>query len=362
MNETANHLRTRLRAILSNGLKEPVTDAQFDELARAVFAFQFEHNGVYRAYCQRLARTPKSVQHWQEIPAVPTGAFRDFVLTCFPVEEAEAQFHTSGTTAAKPGRHFFRSLELYDAAIGPNFAAHLLPDAARLPMWVLTPSPEEAPHSSLSHMMGVVRKEFGMADGDYYVADGSLQVEKLLRALCEAQWGHQPVFLLGTAFAFVRLFDHCLKQNLKFQLPEGSRAMETGGFKGRSRELSKPDLYALFEKLLGIPSCRVVNEYGMTELSTQFYDETMLVGRQSDVKRSPPWARVQVINPNTGKEAAPGERGLIRIWDLANFWSVMCVQTEDLGVLRADGFEVLGRAAGAEVRGCSLGAEAFSVA
>ena len=278
-------------------------------------------------------------------------------MTCFPVEEAVAEFHTSGTTGAKAGKHFFKTLELYDATIRSSFTAHLLPDAARLPMLILTPSPEEAPHSSLSHMMGVVANE----EAEFYVSGDELRLQKLVHDLLEAQWAHQPVFLLGTAFAFVHLFEHCEKEKLHFQLAESSRAMETGGFKGRSREMLKKDLYAQFQVFLGLSSSRVVNEYGMTELSSQFYDETLRTGVQTDVKTVPPWTRVLVVNPNTGREGAINERGVIRIYDLANLWSTMCVQTEDLGILREGGkFEVLGRAAGAEVRGCSLTAETLS--
>jgi len=326
----------------------------FERLTVEVFAFQFERNTVYRAYCEQQKLTPATVRDWRQIPAVPTSGFREFTLTCFPVEEAVAEFHTSGTTQAKAGKHFFRTPELYDAAIRSSFATHLLPDAARLPMMILTPSPEEAPHSSLSHMMGEVSGD----DAEFYVHGGELLAQKLARDLLEAQWAHQPVFLLGTAFAFVNFFDYCKKENLRFELTESSRAMETGGFKGRSREMSKTELYEQFHRWLGIPPLRVVNEYGMTELSSQFYDETLVVGHPSDLKASPPWTRVLVIDPSTGREAAPNERGLIRVYDLANLWSAMCVQTEDVGILREDGkFEVFGRAAAAEVRGCSLTAE-----
>jgi hypothetical protein len=350
-------LQTRLRDALAH---PELLD--FGHLSQEMFAFQFERNEVYRAYCEQQKRTPATVRDWREIPAVPTSAFKEFALTCFPSEEAVAEFHTSGTTRAKAGKHFFKTLELYEAAIRPNFSAHLLPDAARLPMFVLTPSPEEAPRSSLSHMMGVVMKEFGAPESDFYVSHDDLIVEKLVHDLLEAQWAHQAVFLLGTAFAFVHLFDYCAKQKLKFQLAEGSRAMETGGFKGRSREMTKTELHVQFETHLDLPSSRVVNEYGMTELSSQFYDESLRVGHQSDRKTVPPWARVLVIDANTGREAAINERGLIRVYDLTNLWSVMCVQTEDLGILREDGkFEVLGRAAGAEVRGCSLTAETLSL-
>jgi hypothetical protein len=229
-------------------------------------------------------------------------------------------------------------------------------------MMALTASPEKARHSSLSHMMGVVMREFGAEDSAFYVEGGQLLIEKLVQDLCEAQWAHQPVFLLGTAFAFVHLFDHLAEKNVKLELSPGSRAMETGGFKGRSREMPKAELYALFERFLGIPRARVVNEYGMTELSTQFYDLTMQAGRQTDVKETPPWARVVIIDPNSGREAAENGHGLVRVYDLANLWSIMCVQTEDLGIARQNGFEVLGRVAQAEVRGCSLTAETLRMA
>ena len=364
MNKTAMDLQRRVLDLIGRGVDAATADAEFNELAQAVFAFQLAHNTVYRAYCEQLKLTPSSVPHWKKIPAVPTSAFKDFTIACFPVAEAVAEFHTSGTTADKSGKHFFKTLKLYDAAIRPNFAAHLLPDNTRLPMLVLTPSPEDAPHSSLAHMMGQVVVDFGAAGSGFYVERGTLCVERLVRALREAEEARQPVFLLGTALAFVNLFDHLATSDCRFELSDGSRVMETGGFKGRTREMAKPDLYALFERRLGIPPARVVNEYGMTELSTQFYDDTLCrperasaSGRVSDLKRPPPWARVVIIDPHTGQEAKEGEQGLIRVFDLANLWSAMCIQTEDLGVAREDGFEILGRASGAEVRGCSLNAE-----
>ena len=320
----------------------------FNALALEVFELQRAHNPVYGAYCKRQP----PVSRWEEIPAIPTSAFKDVPITCFPAAEAVAEFHTSGTTRAKAGKHFFKTMELYDAAIVTGFsAAFIEPGYRRLPMCVLTPSPEEAPHSSLSHMMSVVMREFGETDSDYFVHAGALESERLARTLCEAQWAHQPVFLLGTAFAFVHFMDYCGKEDLRLQLPPGSRVMETGGFKGRSREVAPAELHALLERHLG--TSWIVNEYGMTELSTQFYS------RLHEPKHPPPWSRVLIINPHTGKVAAPGEIGMIRVLDLANLWSSLCVQTEDLGRVTDDGFEILGRAANAEVRGCSLTAEDF---
>jgi hypothetical protein len=164
--------------------------------------------------------------------------------------------------------------------------------------------------------------------------------------------------LLGTAFSFVHLLDSLTQQNLRFQLPPGSRVMETGGYKGRSRALPKAELHALITERLGVPPSHLVCEYGMSELSSQAYD--LVLGPASDpgaVVRCfhfPPWARAQIISPETGHEVTDGETGLIRVFDLANVFSVMAIQTDDLGIRHDDGFELIGRAELAEPRGCSL--------
>src|SRR5258706_11702578 len=180
MDKAASDLQQRVLELISRGVAQATTEAEFDRLAREVFVFQYERCAVYRAYCDRRKQAPQSVAHWKEIPATPTSAFKDFALTCFPVEQAVAEFHTSGTTREQSGKHFLATLELYHAAIGPNFAAHLLHDHVRLPMMILMPSPEELPHSSLSHMMGAVMQEFGADDSAYYVEGGQLLIEKLV--------------------------------------------------------------------------------------------------------------------------------------------------------------------------------------
>jgi hypothetical protein len=329
--KTALQLQQRIVAFIGGAAD------RFDSLAREVFAFQFEQNVAYRAFCERKNRTPENLADWRDIPAVPTSAFKETTVACFPVADAVAEFHTSGTTKVNTGRHLFRTLELYDAAITPNFAAHLFPEGARMTVLSLVP---DDPRSSLSHMARVLIREFGGAF-----------IEKLAPV-------NEPVCVLGTAFHFLSLFDG----GLSLRLPPGSRVMETGGFKGRTRDVTKPELYAMFEKHLGVPATHVVNEYGMTELSTQFYDDTLCVGGRSDLKHAPPWARVRVMDPQTGEKAAPGVPGLLRVYDLANLWSAMCVQTEDVGAQNGDGFILHGRARGAMPRGCSLNAEAMTEA
>ena len=125
--------------------------------------------------------------------------------------------------------------------------------------------------------------------------------------------------------------------------------METGGYKSRSRSLPKAELHSLITEWLGVPPSQVVCEYGMSELSSQAYDCELgkadrRVRSNSRIFHFPPWARAQVVSPETGREVAEGETGLIRVFDLANVFSVMAIQTEDLAVRRGDGFELIGRA------------------
>ncbi|MCA9736341.1 MAG: hypothetical protein KC645_01830, partial [Gemmatimonadetes bacterium] len=137
--------------------------------------------------------------------------------------------------------------------------------------------------------------------------------------------------------------------------PAGSRLMETGGFKGRRAAVSRDALRAAVEDRLGIPATHIVAEYGMTELLSQFYDPVLRTGGAvRGVFQGPPWVRTRVLDPDTLREQPAGVTGVLAHHDLANLHSVSAVLTEDLGVARADGFELLGRATGAELRGCSL--------
>jgi len=180
-----------------------------------------------------------------------------------------------------------------------------------------------------------------------------------------------PIGVLGTAFNFVHLLDELAARKLHFKLPRGSWTLETGGYKGRSRSLPKSELHRLIHDFLGIERNRIASEYGMSELSSQAYDRSLNEpgvegpppsGGASSVEpvtgprtfRFPPWARTQIVSPENGREVAEGEVGLIRVFDLANVYSVMAIETQDLAIRLGAGFELLGRAAQAEARGCSL--------
>ena len=312
------------------------TDATFEALALALFARQYDGCAPYRRLCDGKARTPDNVHRWRDIPAVPAQAFKVFDLSCVPVAEAVAVFHSSGTTGAQASRHFFDSdaLALYKVSLRAGFGAAFPARPYRL--WALMPDPQAAPRSSLSHMLAALDAERFFWDDD----------DTLAAALAEIR---EPVAVFGTAFAFVQLFDGT-KQD--WQLPPGSLIIETGGFKGRTREVTREELYALFGTRLGVPLENCHSEYGMSEMASQFY------GRGLDpVKRGPHWVRTRTIDLETGEDAAPGTPGLLRHYDLANWNSVQALQTQDLGTLKAGGFVLHGRAPDAEVRGCSLTVE-----
>jgi hypothetical protein len=368
---------TRLRAFMADSLKACEAqsdvrnfDQRFNTLALDLFSRQFALNSAYRRFCETRGVTPGLIAHWSRIPAVPAAAFKELEMTCLPPGQRTAAFHSSGTTSQQPSRHFHspESLELYRASLQPWFDRHVFSHRQKnstAPLF-LTPRPTLAPHSSLVHMFECLRVARG-AEEDSFLGelspDGawSLNVERVASVLCRAAAAQEPVALLGTAFNFVHLLDGLTERGLSLALPTGSRVMETGGYKGRSREMSKEELHTLIEQHLSVPRSGIICEYGMSEISSQAYDG--IAGKASSTTAArafqfPPWCRVQLVSPETTREVAEGETGLVRLFDLANAWSVMAVQTEDLAIRRGDGFELKGRAVAAEPRGCSLMAQA----
>ncbi len=396
VNKELSNFAARLREAISSGghcfvnaligqgsdeaLPSKLEDTTFKEFALELFELQFKHNAAYRKICEaRLPRqsvakagglAPKVVEHWTQIPAVPTAAFKELELTCLAPQERTTVFHSSGTTEQTPSRHFHsaESLKIYETSLLPWFLESVLPDLRftiyDLRLLCLTPPPTQAPHSSLVHMFETVRsRACESADRSFYgtvATDGSwvLDFDAVLAALDDNSKlkTQNPKLILGTAFSFVHLLDFLEEKNLRFNLPAGSRVMETGGYKNRSRTLPKEELHALITERLGVPPENIICEYGMSELSSQAYDgaASRITHHASRAFHFPPWARAQIISPETGREVADGETGLIRVFDLANVFSVMAVQTEDLAIRCGDGFELIGRAQFAEPRGCSL--------
>jgi hypothetical protein len=356
LSQFADRLRSRF-------FPEGPADDVFDQSARNLFALQFMRNSSYRKFCEACGTTPDTVVDWKSVPAIPASAFKEFELSCLPQEQRARVFYSSGTTEHRPGRHFHNaeSLAVYEWSLLSWFRAHVERGGRTT---FLTPTAAESPHSSLVHMFDVIRRDEG-GDESMFVGrmtnDGTwtLDFEAAIRRLETASGSRTRLNLLGTAFSFVHLLDQLAENKIRFQLPPGSVVLETGGYKGRSRVLSRPELHALITERLGIPAADIVCEYGMSELSSQAYDVRVRnaeCGIRNGERRFrfPPWARAQIISPETGREVAEGETGLLRIFDLANVFSVMAIQTEDLAIRRAGGFELVGRAARAEPRGCSL--------
>ncbi len=332
---------------------------------------------------------------------MPAAAFKELELTCIPPAERTHVFLSSGTTGQRPSRHFHNaeSLAVYEASLWTWLVQQLLRGLRfanyDLRLAILTPPPEQAPHSSLVHMFEIVRRKLGV-EANAFIGrvneEGSwlLDFASVTWAMECSRRDRKPMLLLGTAFSFVHLLDTLAETRIRFELPPGSRVMETGGYKGRSRSLPKAELHVLIAERLGVPLSHIICEYGMSELSSQAYDkrpepadvgdantlenarrQTSLLpfrGERAGVRADqsgkldpfarhlhfPPWARAQIISPETGRQVAEGETGLIRVFDLANVFSVLAIQTEDLGIRRGVGFELIGRVELAEPRGCSL--------
>lgn len=354
--DVARSLDARIERLIA---APSVDDAEFDAIAVDVFAYQYERDDPYRRYCDRFGASPAMVRSWRDVPPVPTTAFSAARLACFSPERTAIRFESSGTTGVTPSTHELENASLYDASLRAHYAACVLAAGDPLPLIALVPPFEESPNSSLSYM--VSRLAADAEDSTFLIRGGELDVDRAVAAFRSAQ---APVVVFGTAFAFVHLFDRVRATGARFALPVGSRVVETGGFKGRSREVPREQLYGAFESLLGVPRSYCVSEYGMCELGSQWYDANIAdiaAGRapRFDVKIGPHWARARVVDPVTADPVAQGEDGLIQIFDLSNRGSVASILTGDLGVARDGGIVLLGRHRGAPPKGCSIAADAL---
>ena len=360
----AYDLDERILALIRAWARGKGAAPPFEELALRLCAYQLATNRPYARFAAAqgitLARLPQTLL---EIPAVPAAAFKDATLATFDVRRAELEFHTSGTSGTASGRHFFERAALYEASFLAAFDRYVLPDEARLRYLNLVPNARYRPHSSLGYMMGHVSVVRGDGNAGWFLNDEApagtplaLEIDGFARALAAAIAERQPVCIATTAFAAVALVDALAERGLSFAAPAGSRIMETGGFKGRSRIVERGELYARLAAHLGIPEGRIIAEYGMTELASQYYDAPFSRGAAPRVKIAPPWLRTLAVDER-GCELPPGETGFLRHIDLANRSSVIAIDTEDRGYAQDGGIVLLGRDADAPPRGCSLDAE-----
>lgn len=346
-----------ITALLAFCESEDTTDADFERLALQVFAYQFTHNQPYRRFAVQRGRTPLSVRSWRDIPAVPITAFKDLTLSCCAPEQAERVFMTSGTTGSVRGCSYHPTLAVWDASMIPNFRRRFMQDLPRIRMGILFPDEQAMPNSSLAHYLAVAMRDFGTPDSAVMIGEAGLNMGRLLAALEAAEASGEPYALLGASFSFVHLLDELQRQGRRFALPPGSRVLDTGGFKGQSRELAADEFYDGLSAALGIPRDACINMYGMTELSTQFYDDGNAVC--PSLKSGPHWIRSRVVDPVTGRDLPEGTAGVLVHHDLAHFNCVAAILTEDAGIVEPGGFRLLGRVDGADSKGCSVAVEEF---
>ncbi len=370
-------LAEEILGILRRGVDEPLPDRDFNYLALRVFRFQCRSNQAYGGFVARRGVNPEQVRRWERIPFLPTRAFKSATLVSGAPENVERVFRTSGTTQGRGGRgeHHVLDLALYRESLLPNFKFHLLPEGGRrVRVLCLLPSPQAAADSSLSFMMGEVVRASGEEGSGFFVdPDGQIEVKSFRRSLQAAAGDPGSVLVAGTAISLVRWAELARKSGWMTRLPKGSSIMETGGYKGRSRELPRAELYGALEGAFGVPESHIVNEYGMTELLSQFYEPVLTETRDTNghgrkaspialaerYHRGPPWVRTRVLNPLTLETLPSGEVGVLAHLDLGNLGSVAAVLTEDLGREVPGGFQLLGRSPGSEPRGCSLAMEDF---
>ena len=333
-------------------------DAAFDAMAVRLFAHQYAHNEPLRRFCQRRGVTPRRVTRWQDIPAVPISAFKEVTLSCEPPDVCERVFMTSGTTRAEVrGCHHHPTITVWDTSMRRNFAQHFMRGAQRLPMAILFPPETELRNSSLARYLAQAVREFGAEGSAWYLGTAGMDLAGLRARLGEAERSGEPLAVLGASYGFVHLMDALAEAGVSYRLPPGSRILDTGGYKRASREMPADDFYRQLSSMLGVPREHCINMYGMTELSSQFYDAGNTVSPA--VKRGPHWIRSRIVDPMTGRDMPAGERGVLVHCDLASFNSTTTILTEDVGQAAGNGFLLLGRAEGSQARGCSLAVAEF---
>ncbi|KHF41907.1 LuxE/PaaK family acyltransferase [Halalkalibacter okhensis] len=345
-------------------IKQPTaSDEQFNQMALKVFQFQYENNQTYRKFCRKRRVSPRTVKHYLDIPPVPIDAFKLSTLSSHPIEETKSLFMTSGTTnSEKRGKNYHRDLDVYDVSMKTFFKSAIMPDLEKVKMLVLFPEEEVLPNSSLAHYLHIAKQSFGTKDSLNVFSKDEFQVDKLIDELKKVEQSKEPVLIIGATFSFIHLLDECKKKNMNFELPPKSRLMDTGGAKGKSREIEPKVFKEEVGKLFSVPIENCLNMYGMTELSSQMYDGNFLHDESDYLtpkKHAPHWVRTVVMDIERMEEKAIGERGIIVHYDLANVNSVLGILTEDVGIRADHGFYLVGRAEGADAKGCSLAVEQF---
>lgn len=309
---------------------DPIFSAttSFSALEREVWEFQRAQNPV-------LSRFANLIAEKNPVP-LPIRFFKDFEMKTGEWN-AEAVFESSGTTGVKPSRHFIRSVDEY-RRVSLTIFRSFFGDEPRL-ILALLPGYLARGNSSLVQMVKFLIEEFGIAGSGFYLSNFA-ELDNIIRESAEK---NEPVFLLGVTHALIDFAEMYPRK-----LPLQSVVMETGGMKGRKKEMLREEVHSQLKSAFAIP--KIASEYGMTELMSQAY--SLENGRFF----SPHWMKISIRDPwLPTRILAPGQNGRIAITDLANLHSCAFILTDDLGKMHTDGsFEVLGRIDNSELRGCNL--------
>ncbi len=319
-----------------------VDNPGFEALALEVFLWQYEQNPVYQQLCKTLKILPADVKHIENIPFLPIQFFKSRAIRSTNFEPATI-FQSSGTTGATNSRHFVKDISLYEESFLTGFTM-FYGDISRYTIMGLLPSYQERGNSSLVYMVNeLIRRSDSPRSGFYLHQD-----DLLFNNIRENEKEGKKTLLIGVTYAlldFAARYPTTLRHTI---------VMETGGMKGRGKEMTREEVHFLLKERLGINE--VHSEYGMTELLSQAYSAGS--GRFD----TPPWMKILVRAEDDPFDVSSCERtggkiiaGVINVIDLANLYSCSFIATDDVARLYPDGsFEVLGRMDNSDIRGCGL--------
>lgn len=309
---------------------------QFEEVALAIFNYQYQHNNVYHKFCDYLGKSVKTVNQLTDIPFLPIEFFKSHQVVCGS-KKPEAIFESSGTTQSQTSKHFVPDLSLYEQSYLKAFSLFYGP-VENYCILALLPSYLERQGSSLVYMVNDLVKRSNHPDSGFYLHN----LEELHHKLSYLEQKGTKTLLIGVSFALLDLAE-------QFPMPlKSTIIMETGGMKGRRKELIREELHLILTKAFGVQT--IHSEYGMTELLSQGYSQG------HGIFRSPPWMKILTRDSEDPLSfQMEGKTGGINVIDLANLHSCSFIATQDLGkTLPDDSFEVLGRFDNSDVRGCNL--------
>jgi phenylacetate-coenzyme A ligase PaaK-like adenylate-forming protein len=311
-------------------------EPEFNRSAIEVFQFQYNNNAIYRHYCELLHTNAEAISHYRQIPFLPVGFFRSHEIKS-TVKETGIIFSSSGTTGESQSLHYITDVSVYEQSFSKSFR-RFYGDISDYCVLALLPSYLERTGSSLVFMAEKLIASSGHPDSGFYLYDFGKLYEKLIRL----KQSHQKTILLGVTYA---LLDFASEFPLDF--PD-LIVMETGGMKGRRREMIREEVHELLCKGFGLK--QIHSEYGMTELLSQAYSSG------NGIYKTPPWMKVLIRDSNDPLSLVGDNiTGGINVIDLANLYSCAFIAVQDLGKTSPDGtFEVLGRFDQSQMRGCNL--------